>query len=78
MSLAASGLNMLGSGKFTTTAWSKILVVDYGTRYMGHSEFMCEALEVHVAILTIDSKGHVISASAFMVHNFGRAHVRFK
>jgi len=44
----------------------KTLVVEYETMYAGHPEFICEALERHVAILTIDSKGHVVSA--FCIH----------
>jgi len=44
----------------------KTLVVEYETLYAGHPEFICEALERHVAILTIDSKGRVVSA--FCIH----------
>lgn len=40
----------------------KILVVEYFTMNMGHPEFMCEAIEGHTAIITVDSEGHVVYA----------------
>jgi len=44
----------------------KVLVVEYITMNMGHPEFMCEAIEGHTAILTLNSEGQVVSA--FCIH----------
>lgn len=44
----------------------KTLLVEYETWNMGHPEFICEVLEKHIAILTINGKGHVVSA--FCIH----------
>jgi hypothetical protein len=44
----------------------KVLVAEYVTINMGHPEFMAEAIERHIAILTLNSEGRVISA--FCIH----------
>lgn len=44
----------------------KILVVEYITMNMGHPEFMCEAIEEHTAIITVNSEGQIVSA--FCIH----------
>jgi len=44
----------------------KVLVAEYVTMNMGHPEFMAEAIERHIAILTLNSEGQVISA--FCIH----------
>jgi len=44
----------------------KVLVVKYTTMYMGHPHFMCEAIEQHTAVITINVKEEAVSA--FCVH----------
>ena len=44
----------------------KVIVVNYGTANTGHPHFMCEAIEHHTAVITLNEKGEVVSA--FCVH----------
>lgn len=45
----------------------KVVVVNYITLNAGHPHFMCEAIEHHTAVITVNEKGEVMSA--FCVHN---------
>jgi hypothetical protein len=47
----------------------EIVVAEYRTISMGHPTFMLEALENHVAVITFDASGKVVSA--FCVHGVG-------
>jgi hypothetical protein len=40
----------------------KVVVVNYTTANAVHPHFMCEAIEHHTAVITIDEKGEVVSA----------------
>ncbi len=40
----------------------KVIVVEYMTRNAVHPYFMCEAIESHKAVITLDEKGEVVSA----------------
>ncbi|MBS7646680.1 MAG: hypothetical protein QXD34_01055 [Candidatus Bathyarchaeia archaeon] len=44
----------------------KVLVAEFITISAGHPEFMCEAIEGHTAIITLNNEGQVVSA--FCVH----------
>jgi len=47
----------------------EILVVEYTTTSMGHPTFMLEALEHHIAVITLNADGEVVSA--FCIHGKG-------
>ena len=40
----------------------KVAVVKYGTVNAVHPHFMCEAIEAHIAVITLSKKGEVMSA----------------
>jgi len=47
---------------YTHKLGGKIIVVDYTTRNAVHPHFMCEALERHTAVITLNEEGQVVSA----------------
>jgi len=46
-----------------------IVVVEYATSSMGHPTFMLEAIERHIAVISLDANGKVVSA--FCIHGTG-------
>lgn len=61
--------NQLNPGKsvdiseiYNHTLGGKVLVVRYGTRNAGHPGFSMTALEGHIAVITLNTRGEVISA----------------